>query len=213
MSHVEAENAMSTIDKFVQMLESSKASARYDACEELRVANESSPAAVAALEKATQDPNRDVAEAAKNALEAEVHARMLGRPTPRTKEQALRDELARRVASILIVTTPSIEGRSVEEYLGLVSSEVVLGTGFLSELGAGLADVFGVRADAFQNKLKEAKAAALNELRARAFEMSADAIIGVDLDYSTLSSNMLMLVANGTAVRLKQARSEGISDN
>jgi uncharacterized protein YbjQ (UPF0145 family) len=112
------------------------------------------------------------------------------------------------LAQILVISTPSVEGRKVARYLGLVSAEVVLGTGFLSELGAGLADLLGARADEFQGKLKQAKDAAMRELKLRALELEADAILGVDLDYSVLGHNMLMVVANGTAVRLAPPQGE-----
>ncbi len=197
---------MSEIDKYIQMLHSPKARVRYDACEQLRVSPISSEGAVAALEKATHDPDHEVAEAAANALEADAHTDILarlGRPSPKSEEKARRAEKEQRLARMLLVTTPTIEGRPVVEYLGIVSAEVVLGTGFLSELGAGFADFFGARAGEFQNKLRSAEAAAMSELRARAFDLQSDAVVGVDLDYSIIANNMLMVVANGTAVRLE----------
>jgi hypothetical protein len=76
---------MTDLDKFLNMLKSPKADTRYDACEELRVATESSPEVVLALEEAAQDDNESVAERAKSALSAEVHiqmARKMGRYVP-----------------------------------------------------------------------------------------------------------------------------------
>jgi uncharacterized protein YbjQ (UPF0145 family) len=118
-------------------------------------------------------------------------------------ELAIKEQEAKELESIIIVTTPTIEGNKIAKYLGIVSAEVVLGTGFLSEFGAGLADLLGVRSDSFQKKLKEAKDAAMTEIRYRAKELDANAIVGVDLDYSVIGNNMLMLVANGTAVKLE----------
>jgi len=197
---------MSTIQKILQMLDSPKSSIRYDACEELRVANESSEQVILALEKTLGDPDPEVAEAAKKALQAEKHRQMLetlGRPLPRTDEEMRLEEETKALSGIIMATTPSIERYWVAEYLGIISAEVVLGTGFLSEFGAGLADLLGVRADNFQNKLKHAKEAAMRELRLRAYELNANAILAVDLDYSVLSNNLLMVVASGTAVRIE----------
>jgi uncharacterized protein YbjQ (UPF0145 family) len=116
--------------------------------------------------------------------------------------RALDAKLQKELGAILLVTTPAIEGARVIQYLGVVSAEVVLGTGLLSELGADLADFFGGRASEFQNKLAEAKEAAMNELRKKAHAVGGNTVLGVDLDYSVIKSNMLMVVANGTAVKL-----------
>jgi uncharacterized protein YbjQ (UPF0145 family) len=213
---------MSTFDKFLQMLNSPNASTRYDACEQLRIANESSEQIVIALEKSLEDKDPDVADAAMRALKAEIHQQILaklGRATPKTeaeilneKEAKTKEEEIKIFANIVMVTTPMLEKHTVKEYLGIVSAEVVLGTGFLSEFGAGLADMLGVRSDKFQSKLKQAKDAAMRELRTRAYELHANAILGVDLDYSVLSNNMLMVVANGTAVRVETSSINERSD-
>ena len=198
---------MSALDRYLQMLNSPKASTRYDACEELRVANESGEQVILALEKMLHDKDTGVANAAQRALDAEVHQQMLiklGRPVSRTQAETQRDEEAKVLAAIVMVTTPSVENYSVKEYFGIVSAEVVIGTGFLSEFGAGLADMLGIRADKFQSKLKDAKGAAMRELLMRAYELHANAVLGVDLDYSVLGNNLLMVVANGTAVRIEQ---------
>ena len=194
------------MDKYLQMLNSPKASIRFEACEELRLADKSNEQVIVALEKALEDKDPSVADAALRALRAEAHQQMLGRlgrATPKTKVEIQKEEETKALAGIIMVTTPSLEKYSVKEYLGIVSAEVVLGTGFLSEVGSGLADMLGARSDKFQNKLKDAKEAALQELRTRAYEVRANAILGVDLDYSVLSNNMLMVVANGTAVRVE----------
>ena len=84
---------MAQIDKYVHMLESPKASVKFEACEELRVANESSEAAVLALEKVARDPDPTVADAARRALDADVHVEILtrlGRSSPKSEEQARR---------------------------------------------------------------------------------------------------------------------------
>ena len=134
-------------------------------------------------------------------LDADVHLETLvrlGRKGPTEIPEDIRE-----LAEIIMVTTPTIEGRRISKYLEIVSSEVVLGTGFLSELNADIADMFGARADMFQGKLQEAKTTAMTELRMKAHELQANAIVGVDLDYAVIGKNMLMVVANGTAVILE----------
>ncbi len=213
---------MNTLNELLQMLDSTNANTRYEACEQLRISNVSSEQVVLALEKSLKDKDLDVADAAQRAIRAEAHQQILvklGRATPKSEtelqaetlrgkarenEIKANEEKKKALASIVIVTTPLLEKHTVEEYLGIVSAEVVLGTGFLTEFSASLVDILGVRSDKFQNKLKEAKDAAMRELRMRAYELHANAILSVDLDYSVLTNNMLMVVANGTAVRVEK---------
>jgi len=56
------------IDKLIVMLQSPKASMRYDACEHLRVSPAITPQAIKALKKALKDSDAGVADAAKRAL-------------------------------------------------------------------------------------------------------------------------------------------------
>ena len=171
------------LDTALELLTSVNAGYRLQACEYFYSADETSPAIISALEVASRDRDRDVAAAAKKAL---------ARITSPAAEQG----------KVLLTTTPMIEGFKIETYIGIVSAEVVLGTGFLSEFGAGFADLLGSRAGKFQDKLKEAREITLAELKRKARALEANAIVGLDLDYSVLSNNMLMVVANGTAARV-----------
>ncbi len=110
--------------------------------------------------------------------------------------------LAKKIEGLLVTTTPIIQGKIITEYLGIVSSVAVLGTGFLSELGGSVADLFGTRASGFQDKLNRAREIVLQEVKEQAVQRGSDAIVGLDLDYMTLAANMLMVSANGTAVKL-----------
>ena len=103
--------------------------------------------------------------------------------------------------SLFITTTPIVQDKTISQYLGIVSSVVVMGTGFLSEFGAGIADLLGTRAGKFQNKLSRAREIALQEMGEQAIQRGGDGIIGVDFDYMTLAANMLMVSANGTVVK------------
>jgi uncharacterized protein YbjQ (UPF0145 family) len=75
-------------------------------------------------------------------------------------------------------------------------------------LGGEIADLLGARAEGFQKKLRELRKAALHELRNQAFQIGADAVVGVDLDYMILANNILTVVANGTAVKLAPIQSD-----
>ena len=107
-----------------------------------------------------------------------------------------------RAEAVVLTTGFEVQDQPIGEYLGVIASEVVMGTGALTEFLGGCADVFGARSGAFEEKLDRAKHASLDKLRAKAVLLDADAVIGVDIDYTTIGRNMLMVVATGTAVGL-----------
>ena len=100
-------------------------------------------------------------------------------------------------------TTPSIEGKPIREYLGVVSGETILGTNILRDIMAGLRDMVGGRSGAYEEKLREAREMALKELAEEAEKVGANAVVGAKIDYETVGNqNMMMGSATGTAVRL-----------
>ena len=103
---------------------------------------------------------------------------------------------------MIVTTTPTIEGKKILEYRGLVVGEVINGVDFVKDISAGLTNFFGGRADSYEGELIAAREAAINEMMQRAFQLGANAIVGVDIDYETLGSgnNMLMVTVSGTAV-------------
>ena len=103
---------------------------------------------------------------------------------------------------MLITTTPSVEGRKIVEYKGIVFGEVISGVDFIKDFAAGLTNFFGGRSGSYEGELIEAREASLGEMERRAASMGANAIIGVDIDYEVLGQggNMLMVTASGTAV-------------
>jgi len=105
---------------------------------------------------------------------------------------------------MIITTTPTIEGRKIESYLGLVNGEAVVGVNIFRDLFAGIRDIVGGRAGGYQNALAEARREATNDIIAEAQELGADAIVGIDVDYESVgqSGGMLMVSINGTAVKL-----------
>ena len=107
---------------------------------------------------------------------------------------------------MIITTTDQIEGKRVTAYLGIVSGEAVVGTNIFRDLMAGIRDIVGGRAGGYEQELRQAKEAAISEMGDEARRLGADAVVGVDLDYEHLgggNTSMLMVTANGTAVRLQ----------
>lgn len=103
---------------------------------------------------------------------------------------------------MILSTTPTLEGMSIKEYKGIVTGETIIGANVIKDFMAGLTDFFGGRSSTYEKVLIEAKNTALEELKQRAIQMGANAIVGIDLDYETLgaSGGMLMVTASGTAV-------------
>lgn len=106
---------------------------------------------------------------------------------------------------MIMTTTPSIEGRRITEYKGVVFGEVIAGVDFVKDFAAGLSNFFGGRSNTCEQELMQACETALKELFDRAEALGADAVVGIDIDYETLGSNngMLMVTASGTAVRIE----------
>lgn len=105
---------------------------------------------------------------------------------------------------MILSTTPSLEGRPVRQYLGVVTAETIIGANFVRDLFASIRDFVGGRSGSYEEVLREAKQTALRELQEEAVRLGADAVVGIDLDYETIGANgsMLMVTASGTAVKL-----------
>ncbi len=103
---------------------------------------------------------------------------------------------------MIITTTPTIEGKRILEYRGLVVGEVISGVDFVKDLAAGLTNIFGGRSNSYETELVNARESAIREMEQRAYAMGANAIVGVDIDYEVLGqgNNMLMVTVSGTAV-------------
>lgn len=102
---------------------------------------------------------------------------------------------------MIVTTTPSVEGRRIAAYHGIVTGEAILGANIFRDLFAAVRDVVGGRSAAYEQELARARETALSEMEERAAQRGANAIVGVDLDYEVIN-NMLMVSASGTAVSL-----------
>lgn len=103
---------------------------------------------------------------------------------------------------MIVSTTPTIEGKRIKEYKGIVFGEIVSGVDFIKDFAAGLTNFFGGRSGSYEGELIRAREGAIDEMIGRAYSMGANAVVGVDIDYEILGSanNMLMVIASGTAV-------------
>ncbi len=108
---------------------------------------------------------------------------------------------------MIITTTNNIEGAHIDEYLRLVSTNIVIGTNFFSDFVASFTDFFGGRSSTYQNKLDDVYQAAMKEIERKAKDLGADAVVGLKMDFNEISSKgkaMFMVSAVGTAVKLSR---------
>ncbi|MCV9965697.1 YbjQ family protein [Pararhizobium sp. BT-229] len=121
-------------------------------------------------------------------------------------ERASAADLKRKHESVILTTAFEIPNRKIEAVISIVASEAALGMNLFRDIANSWRDVVGGRANSAQASLKEARSSCLAELRKEAFELGADAVIAVDLDYNELSTGgaggILFVAATGTAVKL-----------
>jgi uncharacterized protein YbjQ (UPF0145 family) len=105
---------------------------------------------------------------------------------------------------IIVSTTPTLEGRPIQDYLGIVTGEVIVGANVFRDLFANIRDIVGGRSGSYERILADARKQAIEELQAEAASLGGNAVVGVDLDYEVIGANgsMLMVSASGTAVRI-----------
>ena len=107
--------------------------------------------------------------------------------------------------SVIVTTTPNIEGKKITSYRGIVTGEAIMGANIFKDLFAGIRDIVGGRSATYERELRRARDLAMEELKIAAAEMGANAVVGVDIDYETVGGNasMLMVTVSGTAVVLQ----------
>ena len=106
---------------------------------------------------------------------------------------------------MLATTTPTIEGKRITKYYGIVTGATIIGANLFRDFFASIRDIVGGRSGSYEEVLRQAKDTALREMQDQAALLGANAVVGVDLDYETVgdSGSMLMVTASGTAVRIE----------
>jgi len=105
---------------------------------------------------------------------------------------------------MIVTTTPSVEGRRIDDYLGIVTGEVIVGANLFRDMFASIRDIVGGRAASYEQVLERARREAIIDMVDKARSLGGDAIVGCDLDYEILgkAGSMLMVSISGTAVKL-----------
>ena len=103
---------------------------------------------------------------------------------------------------MILTTTPTIQGKNISEYRGIVTGEAIIGANIFKDFFAGIRDIVGGRAAAYEEELGNARQIALQEMEDAARQRDGNAVVGIDLDYEVVGQggSMLMVTASGTAV-------------
>jgi uncharacterized protein YbjQ (UPF0145 family) len=104
---------------------------------------------------------------------------------------------------MISTTTNSLEGKKITKYHGIVTGETIIGANIFRDIFASIRDIVGGRSGAYEEVLREARETALREMEAKAAQLGANAVIGIDLDYETVGQSMLMVSVSGTAVNFE----------
>ncbi|MBU4535935.1 MAG: YbjQ family protein [Euryarchaeota archaeon] len=108
---------------------------------------------------------------------------------------------------MLILTTQTIEGKKINEYLGLVTGDSLLGANLYKDMFSGVRDVVGGRTSKYEEELTHAREVALESMQEKAEKKGANAIIGVRVAYHNLGGTMgntIMVTVFGTAVSYQE---------
>lgn len=107
---------------------------------------------------------------------------------------------------MILTTTPSIDGKQIITYHGVITGEAIMGANIVRDIFASITDIIGGRSGAYEGKLQDAREIAMQELEQRAARLGANAVVGIDIDYEVIGQNgsMLMVSVSGTAVTLGQ---------
>jgi uncharacterized protein YbjQ (UPF0145 family) len=104
---------------------------------------------------------------------------------------------------MIVTTTDTIEGKTIQSYLGVVSGESIIGANIVRDVFAQVRDIVGGRAGAYEKSLVEARETTMQEMTMKAQALGANAIVGVHVDIESMAGgSMIMVAATGTAVRI-----------
>ena len=123
------------------------------------------------------------------------------------KVQVAADLQTEAAIEAIVLTTETAPNLNITKRIEIVTAECAFGMNIFKDLFAGVRNVVGGRSEAVQKTMRDSRRTALYELKKEAYEVGANAVVGVDLDYVELAgtgSSMVMLVASGTAVVIEE---------
>ena len=112
------------------------------------------------------------------------------------------------ILKYIVTTTPNLEGYKIEEYLGIVADQCMLGTGYFSGLDASIADLTGSESSAYSEKLDIARQAAQIRAIKKSIKLGGNAIVGANLEFSVFPNAMIGIIFKGTSVKVRKIEGE-----
>ena len=103
-----------------------------------------------------------------------------------------------------VTTSYNFENMRINKYLGVVSGEIVIGTGLISDFKAGISDLLGIESQKYSHKIKQAKQVALYDMIEESIGRGGNAIIGISYGYVVFAGNMIGISVSGTSVRVEE---------
>jgi uncharacterized protein YbjQ (UPF0145 family) len=134
----------------------------------------------------------------------EVSVKMAAELQAEERKAAHRQVIADLHAGMLITSGYNFEGYSISRYRGFVSTEVVFGMGLFKSIFSDMSDIFGTESNSLNDKFQAARSAAIHRLQDKTIDLGGNAIIGIDIDITTLKDTLICVAANGTAVSIVQ---------
>jgi uncharacterized protein YbjQ (UPF0145 family) len=90
---------------------------------------------------------------------------------------------------VIVSTTHTIEGRPVQDYLGIFIGEVIVGANIFRKLFASVCDMVGGRSGSYELVLADERNQVIEELQVETATRGVNAVVGIDLDYKVKGAN------------------------
>ena len=110
-------------------------------------------------------------------------------------------------ADKVLLTTETAPNLKITRRIDVVTSQAAFEINNFKDMVVGLMNPVKGRANEMEKQIDVLKDKAMYNLKAKAHQLNANGVVGVDLDISTVTIgqiSMLMLVASGTAVVIEQ---------
>ena len=134
--------------------------------------------------------------------ESEIKEMLIEKYAETVEQREISEKKEQILADFILSTTPNIEGKSIESYLGIVGSQTMEGINIFKDIFSGVRNIVGGRSTALQEAMKKMRVTALNEIKDEAFNLGANAVVGIKIDFDEYSEGMIMLSVSGTAVKV-----------
>ena len=139
----------------------------------------------------------------KHGSESDIKEMLIEKYAESVEQREINEKKEKIFENFILSTTPNIEGKSIESYLGIVGSQTMEGINIFKDIFSGVRNIVGGRSTALQEAMKKMRVTALNEIKEEAFNLGSNAVVGIKIDFDEYSEGMIMLSVSGTAVKVK----------